>query len=112
MHATLLTTTLLAIFGSAFGQYCFEAGRQGFTTVTPNTGLTVGQVRGRGAFSRPRPFPDSQACSQTITITSNFTCSYQKGIIPSEVNYLLENTVRAESCRAHRVLADSMCDRR
>jgi hypothetical protein len=111
MYTTLLATTLLAISGSALGQYCFEAGRNGFTTVTPSTGLTVGQVRGR-PFSHPRPFLDSQPGFQTFTITSNFTCSHQKGIVPSEVNYLLENTVRARSGRAHTVLANSICDGR
>jgi hypothetical protein len=34
-----------------------------------------------------------------ITITSNFTCSHAKGIFPSEVNYIIANTVRARAIR-------------
>jgi hypothetical protein len=111
MYATFLATTLLAISSSALGQYCAEAGRNSFTTVSPSTDLTVGQVRGR-PLSHSRPFLDLQPFFQTFTITSNFTCSHQKGIIPSEVNYLLENTVRTGSGRVRTVLADSICDER
>jgi hypothetical protein len=54
MHATLLATTLLALSGSAVAQagFCPEAARFGFSTVTPSTGLTGGEVRRRGR-SRP-----------------------------------------------------------
>jgi hypothetical protein len=92
MHATLLTATILAISGSVLGQgpFCSEADRFGHSTVTPNTGLTGGQVR-QCTCSQAQSCPN---CLQTITITSNFTCSHVKGIYPSEVNYVLANIVR------------------
>jgi hypothetical protein len=95
MYAALLATTILAISGSVLGQgpFCSEADRYGHSTVTPNTGLVGGQVR-RHACSQPQPCSN---CLQTITITSNFTCSHEKGIYPSEVNYVLANIVRVQA---------------
>jgi hypothetical protein len=67
MYATLLATTLLAVAGSALGQgaYCAEAGRFGFSTVTPSTGLKGGAVCER-VPSRPRPCPDHESIRRRL----------------------------------------------
>ena len=70
--------------------FCAEAARFGNVVASPTT-LSPGDV----SPSRPNICPRhaltfGTICAQELSVTSNFTCSFTKGIEPKFIDYFLE----------------------